>query len=110
MTTSDELRLLREQIAQLEATVAGLYRDESIGGTARVGKLVSGGSFPTAPTRLKVFKVQFESVTGTESENATGTIAVDSGYGYAVQLGTNTPTAGTEVLLHHDGKSWVFRY
>lgn len=111
MIFSDELRLLRRRVDDLKEEVAKLNRDEGIGCRVRVMQLVNGGSFPSTNTNLKVYKVQFHTVTAaTDAENATATTSADPGYGYAVHLGTGVPSAGTYVLGHHDGNRWIFQF
>lgn len=105
---SEEVRLLRERIADLQARI-DRRGDAASGSVVGVGVTYQIAAYPTAPNAW--YALRPATVVGTETEGGSATPTPSpSGSILAYNLGTATPTPGTAVVVILCGDRYVFRY
>ena len=107
---SDELRLLREQVAELAAQIDALPQPDVTGGRAMACKTISGGSYPGSGAVGTTFYVQAQDVAGAASEGGGASVSAKSGKFFAVNLLAGLPAAGTEIKVYFTARGPVFSY
>jgi hypothetical protein len=107
--TDDELRLLRNQVVDLERALSTIEAGNATGGVTKAVRISNGGAWP-ASGFMKMFLCVPVQVTGQETEGLAGTVSNLPGSFLALNLGRTSPPIGTEVLVTDVGTAWVFRY
>jgi hypothetical protein len=105
---SDELRLLRDRVAELEKQVDAMGNEEPGSDRIELGKTVSEGSYPTSAQRF--YAVELYKLSGTETENAVGTLTDLNARIRAYNHGSAVPPVTTQVVVKQHNGRWSFRY
>lgn len=107
MHDDDELMVLRDRIAALEAALDRIGDDAS-NGACCVVKTVPISNYPT--NAVGYFPVQAQVPSGVEAEGNAGTLAATGDLFYAFNLGTKAPPPMLPLLVYEAGGRWVFTY
>lgn len=106
----DEFRELRARLEVIERILDSVETGDFAGGRAFAARTYNAGAYPVAGAVGTTFAVQFQDVTGPETEGAAATITNRTGYHFAVNLGSGLPVAGTEIVVFEVPYAFVFRY
>ncbi|WP_165221965.1 hypothetical protein [Aquisphaera insulae] len=102
-------RILRDRQSERLATSDRLASHAELGSVAILGQTKLVASYPTKVQAF--FACSPMEVDGAESEGAIATFAIDASRTiYALNLGTQIPPVGSQVILHSCGGRWTFRY
>lgn len=103
-------RILRDRTqAAREAIDSAASGDEARGSGALIGITTTVISYPT--TAAVMFAIIPQDVNGSEQEGAAASYVPRSdSVTYALNLGTQVPPVGTEIICHAVGGRWCFRY
>lgn len=104
----DELRQLRDRVADLEDLLDRLEGEGNDGAACVVGTSFAQSSYPGSAGMFYAF--HRTSVTGTETEGSTPTLTTDADVILAANLGTAVPPSGTAIPLDRVPHRWVFRH
>ena len=104
-------RVLRERVGYLSDSLDRAARPGINCSAAVVGVTTTIKTYPTVANSY--FGITPQRITGTNAEGDTGTFASDiteTTKMVALNIGTQLPPEGTQVVCHGVGGRWAFRY
>jgi hypothetical protein len=103
-----DLRVMRER--QLAASSA-LDRSGDVAPYGSAALCVVTKTVTTYPTSAaEFFACTPQQIVGSVAEGASPTFIPNSSTVYALNVGTQIPPSGTNIVIHSVGGRWVFRY
>lgn len=109
MNARDELRLLRNQLADLESYAERVGSGFPVGGAARfAGRIYNAGSMPVTNGSGKFYAVHPVEVTGVDAENGVANLNTDATLTAMVRIisSGNNPVAGDYVIPRSVDYRW----
>ena len=108
MDDTDEARALRNRLEELEQALASIEARDVEPGTSRLARTKMISSYPTGP--LAMYGMEPLVLLGAEAEGNAGVVSGDGSTFYALNLGSGSPPAGTQVIVSAVAHRWCFRY
>jgi hypothetical protein len=106
-----DLRVMRERHARATDALdqLGADSDSAHASAALIVVTTTVSVYPTSAAQFYACNPQI--ITGSETEGASPTYTTDTATTiYALNVGTQIPPNGTELVVHSVGGRWVFRY
>lgn len=103
-----DLRIQRDRQSSLEASIDNAAIFDADCSAAMVATTTMITTYPT--TANTFFAANPTEVGGTETEGGAATYTTGTQVVYALNVGTQVPSPGTQVVCHAVGGRWVFRY
>lgn len=104
----NDLQVLRQRSSDRIIRTDRLILPDPVTTPRILVRTVSGGSYPTATG--KYYLCNPVSISGSESENGTGTLTADTSITIPVLLVRGVPPAGTDLVARSIGGRWVSEY
>ena len=107
-SASDDARRLFVRESALAEDVKRGFTDPTLGSPSLLAVTTTLYAYPT--TAQCYYACVPLTLLGDEVEGGAGVITSGSATFFALNIGTSTPPAGTQVLVTFVGNRWVFRY
>jgi hypothetical protein len=107
-SASDDAKRLRVRESELRESLVSTAREPTAGAPTLVAKTTKITTYPTSAASF--FGCTPQTVLGTETEGASGTLTAGTQTFLALNLGTVAPPVGTAVIVTFVANRWVFRY